>query len=337
MDVLFIGGSGNISAACSRLATQRGIKVHALSRGKRPLPAGVIGIPADIGDEAAAAAALRGRRFDAVVQWIGFTVPEIERDLRLFAGNCGQYIFISSASAYQKPLAHPVVTESTPLANPFWEYSRNKIACEERLNRAYRDQRFPAVIVRPSLTYDTVIPLPMASWNQATLVERMRVGKRVVVHGDGTSLWTITHADDFAVGLVGLLGHPQAAGNSFHITSDELLTWDQIHQAAAAAVGAEAKIEHLASEDICAVLPGETGNLLGDKAWSAIFDNSKIRRYVPDFAPRIRFADGIRRTIAWFQAEPSRWVLDAGADAQIERLLAVVDSRRAMAKKGGAA
>jgi nucleoside-diphosphate-sugar epimerase len=293
-------------------------------------------IKADIGDEAATAAALRGKTFDAVVQWIGFTPADIERDLRLFAGKCAQYIFISSASVYQKPLSHPVVTESTPLANPYWDYSRNKIACEERLNRAHREQGFPAVIVRPSLTYDTVIPLPLASWNEFTLVERMRQGKRVVVQGDGTSLWTVTHSDDFAVGLVGLLGHQQSPGHSFHITSDELLTWDQIHQAAARAVGAEAKIVHLASEDICAVNPGETGNLLGDKSVSAIFDNSKIRRFVPDFNPTIRFADGIKRTIAWFQADPKRLVVRAESDAFIEKLVAIADSRRAKTKGGAA-
>ncbi len=333
MDVLFIGGSGNISTACSRLALARGIRLHVLNRGTRAAIEGAETITADIADEAATAEALRGRRFDAVVQWIAFTPGDIERDLRLFRGRCGQYIFISSASAYQKPLSHPVITESTPLANPFWEYSRNKIACEERLQRACREDGFPATIVRPSLTYDTVIPLPLASWNEYTLVERMRAGKRVVVHGDGSSLWTITHADDFAVGLVGLLAHPQSLGHAFHITSDELLTWDQIHQQVARAVGAEARIVHMTSEDICAAFPGETGNLLGDKAVSTIFDNAKIKRFVPEFNATIRFADGIARTLAWFDADPRRKVIGSGSDAMIERLLAIHDSGRGLASE----
>ncbi|HEY2405364.1 MAG TPA: SDR family oxidoreductase [Polyangiaceae bacterium] len=330
MRVLFIGGTGNISASCSRLVLERGHELYLLNRGRRAaeLPGARL-LNADVNDEAAAAKVLFGLSFDAVANFIAFTQQDVERDLRLFADRTRQYLFVSSASAYQKPPASPHITESTPLVNPFWDYSRNKIACEERLLTAYRDTGFPVTIVRPSLTYDTVIPLPFASWQEWTLVDRMLRGERIVVHGDGTSLWTITHAQDFAVGFAGLLGNPQALGHAFHITSDELLTWDAIHQAVAQAAGTRAKIVHMASEDIVAVLPEYAGTLLGDKAHSAIFDNAKIRRFVPEFEPRIRFADGIRRTIAWFLAGDTRRVVSAESNAKLQRLLAVHDTRRA--------
>jgi nucleoside-diphosphate-sugar epimerase len=254
---------------------------------------------------------LKDKVFDVVANFIAFTPSDIERDFELFNGKTGQYIFISSASAYQKPLSNPVVSESTPLKNPFWDYSRNKIACEERLNQLYREKDFPVTIVRPSLTYDTVIPVAIGSWDDFTIVDRMRRGKEVVVHGDGTSLWTITHSRDFAKGFTGLLGHQQAIGESFHITSDELLNWDQIYQAVAEAAGTTARIVHIGSEFICRV--AETvgqewmwGNLLGDKSVSSIFDNAKIKRVVPGFQATIPFKTGIRETIRWFEADPSR-------------------------------
>ncbi|MFW5830193.1 MAG: NAD-dependent epimerase/dehydratase family protein [Planctomycetota bacterium] len=331
MKILFIGGTGNISAACSRLAISRGHDLHLLNRGKQPIGIeGATSVVADISDEKAVAQALAGRYFDAVVNFIAFTPADIERDMRLFGGRCGQYIFISSASAYQKPATSPYIREDTPLVNPHWDYSRNKIAAEERLLHGLREQGFPGVIVRPSLTYDTVIPLALASWNQYTLIQRMIDGKRVVVHGDGTSVWAVTHSDDFAVGLVGLLGHQQATGHAFHITTDELLTWDQMHQAAAAAVGVEARIVHMPSELIAKASAFEEGNLLGDKAVSTIFDNSKIKQFVPDFNPTIRFSDGIRRTLAWFDADPKRKVIDPGGDALIEKLLTAYDQAAAV-------
>jgi nucleoside-diphosphate-sugar epimerase len=264
-----------------------------------------------------------------VVNFIAFEPGDVERDIRLFSERTAQYVFVSSASAYQKPPKSPHVTESTPLENPFSPYARGKIACEERLLAAFGSAGFPVTIVRPSLTYDTVIPLPLASWQEFTLVERMRRGERVVVHGDGSSLWTITHADDFAVGLLGLLGKPQTLGEAFHATSDELLTWDAIYQAVAEAAGARANIVHMASDDIVAAFPEFTRTLLGDKAHSAIFDNSKIRRLVPEFQPTIRFADGIRRTIAWFLADATRCVVSSENDAKIQRLLAIHDRQRA--------
>jgi nucleoside-diphosphate-sugar epimerase len=319
MRVLFIGGTGNISGACSRLAVARGIELFLLNRGQRAVPIpGAQSIVADVRDEAATATALAGRTFDAVVNFIAFEVADVERDLRLLAGRCGQYLFISSASCYRKPCLRPV-TEDVPLANPLSEYARRKIACEERLAAA----RLPVTVVRPSLTYDPFIPLPLASGTQWTLVERMLRGQPIVVHGDGCVPWTVTHAEDFAVGLVGLLGNPAALGASFHITGDEVLTWDQIHRQVAAAAGApEPTIVHMASEDIAALLPQRAASLLGDKAHAMVFDNARIKAAVPDFGQRIPFAEGIRRTIAWFRADPRRMVVTPEGDGEIERLLA---------------
>jgi nucleoside-diphosphate-sugar epimerase len=260
-------------------------------------------------------------RWDAVVDWRAYTVADVERGLALFRGKTGQYVFISSASAYQKPPVHPVITESTPLSNPYWEYSRNKIACEERLNRAYRDDGFPVTIVRPSLTYDTVIPLAIGGWNEYTVIERMKKGAPVIVHGDGSSLWTMTYAEDFARGFVGLLGHPQAIGEAFQITSDESLTWNQIYGITAAAAGCEPRFVHIPSDFICACEPSLAGSLLGDKSCSVIFDNSKIRRIVPGFRAVIPFAEGIRKTLAWFDADPSRRIVRRETQEMFERIL----------------
>src|SRR5919205_505093 len=270
MRVLFIGGTGIISTACTDLAISRGIELTLLNRGRRStsLPTGARTVTADIDDPAAVSRALAGESFDAVIDWIAFEPSHIERDMELFRGRTRQFIFISSASAYQKPVGHYLITESTPLANPFWTYSQQKIACEDRLMRAYREEGFPVTIVRPSLTYgDTQIPLVVNSWQLPyTAVARMRQGKPVIVPGDGTSLWTVTHNSDFAKGFIGLLGHQQAIGHAFHITSDEVLTWDQIYAAVAAAAGVAANIVHIASDFIAACLPNLTGTLLGDKA-----------------------------------------------------------------------
>ncbi len=324
MRVLFVGGTGIISSACSRLALAQGLELFLLNRGTRPdLPSGATNLIADIRDPEAVTRLLNGRRFDAVVNWIAFTPADIERDLQLFRDKTRQYIFISSASAYQKPVSYYRITEDTPLANPYWDYSRNKTACEERLLRAYREESFPCTIVRPSLTYgDTQIPLVINSWQQPyTAIARMRQGKPIVIPGDGTSLWTITHNSDFAKGLLGLLGHQQAIGHAFHITSDEVLTWDQIATAVADAAGVEARIVHIASDFIAACLPDMTGTLLGDKAVSVVFDNSKIKRFVPGFCATTPFARGIRQTLAWFDADPARQQIDAAADQQWDRLI----------------
>jgi nucleoside-diphosphate-sugar epimerase len=324
MKVLFIGGTGIISSASTALAIEQGIELFLLNRGNRPdLPDGAINLIADIRDQQATARALADHRFDAVVNWIAFTPEDIERDLKLLREKTSQYIFISSASAYQKPVGYYRITEDTPLANPYWAYSRNKIACEERLMRAYREDGFPFTIVRPSLTYgDTQIPLVTNSWQLPyTAVARMRQRKPVIIPGDGTSLWTITHNSDFAKGLVGLLGHQQAIGHAFHITSDEVLTWDQIYAAVAAAIGVEPNIVHIASDFIAACLPDMTGSLIGDKAVSVVFDNSKIKRFVPGFCATTPFARGIRQTLAWFDADPARQQIDTAADQQWDRLL----------------
>jgi nucleoside-diphosphate-sugar epimerase len=322
LKVLFIGGTGNISASVSRLCIQKGIDLYLLNRGTRTaeIPHAQI-LRADIGKHEEVSKVLKGHRWDAVVDWIAYGEAEVERDIAYFGPTASQYVFISSASAYQKPLAHPIVTESTPLCNPFWEYSRNKIACEERLTRAYRDKGFPMTIVRPSLTYDTVIPLPIGGWTEYTAVDRMKKGQRVIVHGDGTSLWTVTHAEDFAKGFVGLLGHQQAIGQAFHITSDEILTWDQITSAVASAAGVEAKIVHIASDYIVKSDSSFLGTLIGDKATSVIFDNSKIKRYVPGFKATIPFSEGIKRTLKWFDADPSRKIVNRATNDLIDAIL----------------
>jgi nucleoside-diphosphate-sugar epimerase len=326
--VLFIGGTGNISTEVSRLCIERGMELFLLNRGNRTvdLP-GATSIRADMSKAGEPEQVLREHSWDAVVNWIAFTESDIERDIALFRGRTGQYVFISSASAYQKPPSHPVITESTPLGNPYWEYSRNKIACEERLNRAYRDEGFPVTIVRPSLTYDTVIPVAIGGWTEYTIIDRMKRGKSVIIHGDGTSLWTITHAEDFAKGFVPLLGHQQAAGHAFHITSDEILTWNQIYQAVADAAGCALKSVHIPSDFIVQCDESFRGTLLGDKAMSVIFDNSKIKRFVPGFIATIPFNRGIRRTLAWFDADPARQVVSKETDALMDRIIAAYESK----------
>ena len=325
MKVLFIGGTGIISTACTRLAAARGIGVTLWNRGRHAvdLPAHLKTVAVDVEDEPSAAAAIGSEHFDAVVDWVAFRAEDIERDLRLFAGRTRQFIFISSASAYQKPVGHYLITESTPLANPFWDYSRNKIACEDRLMRAYREDGFPATIVRPSLTYgETQIPLAVNSWAKSyTAVDRMRKGKKVIVPGDGTSLWVITHNTDLAQGLVGLLGNPQAIGHAFHITSDEVMTWDQYYRIVAAAAGAEPRLIHMTSDFIGACIPESLGGLIGDKALSVVFDNSKIKRFVPGFCATTPFAQGIAQTIAWFEDDPARRLVDEEANKRWDKLI----------------
>ena len=333
MKALYIGGTGNISRACSELSLARGIDLTILSRGQRAH--GDLSearfITADINKHQEVKAKLKGEHFDVVVNYIAFTPAEIERDIQLFSGSCDQYIFISSASAYQKPPSHPIITESTPLANPYWDYSRDKIACEELLIKAYRENGFPITIVRPSHTYETVIPAAIGSWEDFTLIDRMRKDKEVIIHGDGTSLWTMTHSKDFAKGFVGLLGNQQAIGHSFHITSDEVLTWNQIYEAMAEAAGVPLKAVHISSDFICRIADGMDqewmrGNLLGDKANSAIFDNTKIKRFVPGYVATIPFREGIRRTVQWFDAHPERIRIDDENNRLMDAILAAYSS-----------
>jgi len=320
MKVLYIGGSGNISVSCVERSLRMGMDVFVLNRGSHAPVPGAIQLTADISDEVAVKAVLGELHFDAVADFIAFTPDAIDRAYRLFAGRCGQYLFISSASAYQKPCSRAVITESTPLKNPWWEYSRNKIACEDRLLQLYREQDFPGVIIRPSHTYNTVIPTALGGWMHYNIVERMKAGKPVPVHGDGTSLWVLTHTEDFAKAFVGLLGNPATIGHPFHITSDEVLTWDQIYRTLGHAIGVEPRLVHIASERVAHAFPDEAGGLLGDKAHSVIFDNSKVKSFVPDYVATIRFDEGIRRTLAWFAEDPTRQVIDAKEEAMLDRL-----------------
>lgn len=323
MKVLFIGGTGNISLASSKALLAQGVDLWLLNRtGTHPELDQAQFIKADIQHVAGVRDALQGHQWDAVVNWVAFEAADIERDIELFRGSTKQYVFISSASCYQNPSDNAIITESTPLANPYWEYSRNKIAAEQALTAAYERIGFPATIVRPSHTYSTVLPLTIGGWKEYTTVARMKAGKPIVVQGDGSSLWTLTHADDFAKGFIGLLGRSEALGEDFHITSDESLSWNRIYQLTAAAVGCEARIVHVTSDKICELDPSYTGSLLGDKSESAIFDNSKIKRLVPEFTAIVPFSEGIQRTIAWFEEDERRQVVDARTDAFIERLIA---------------
>jgi nucleoside-diphosphate-sugar epimerase len=321
MRALFVGGTGIISSACASLAIERGIELYLLCRGnttRRQLPEGAQLLRADISDTAAARRALGELSFDVVANFVAFTPEQVERDIELFRDRTLQYVFISSASAYHTPPRRLPITESTPLVNPYWQYSRNKIACEERLVRAYRDEGYPVTIVRPSHTYDpTALPLH-GGW---TVVERMRRGKPVIVHGDGTSLWTLTHHRDFARGFVGLLGNDGALGEAFHITSDESLTWNQIYETVAHAAGVEPKLVHLPSDVIAAHDPEWGASLLGDKTHSVLFDNTKIKRLVPEYRAEIPFVRGAEEIIAWYDAERDRRIVDTAFDALVDKLV----------------
>jgi nucleoside-diphosphate-sugar epimerase len=327
MNALFIGGTGLISSACAERALALGWNLTLLNRGlsgKYPVPEGAEWISANVrGDPHALGSSLAGRKFDVVVDWIAFTPEDVERDIGLFAGRTGQFVFISSASAYQKPPADYRITEETPLENPFWEYSRNKIACEERLLREFRERKFPVTVVRPSLTYGpSQIPLIVNSWEHPyTVIDRIKRGRQVIVPGDGTSLWVLTWNADFAVGFCGLMGVKRAVGEAFHITSDEVLTWNQIYLEAGRAVGVEPDIVHVPSDLIVACDPEATGSLLGDKSHSAVFDNAKIKSFVPSFAPVVPWREGVRRAIAWHEADPRRCTVDEAAARKWDKIL----------------
>jgi nucleoside-diphosphate-sugar epimerase len=324
MKLLFLGGSGNISSACVERALEGGHDIAVLNRGRSPSSFGdrVRTLRGDRDDPTALREAALSLRPDAVVDFLGYRPDQIDSAIEAFAGRVGQYVFISSAAAYQRPVAHYVVTEETPLANPFWEYARQKIACEESLRRAGETRSFPFTIVRPSYTYGpSWIPSGFGGQDY-TVVDRMRRGHPVVCHGDGTALWVMTAASDFAVGLVGLLGRTEALGEAFHITSDEVLTWDEIYRTMARAAGCEAEIVHAPADLIAALFPERGGSLLGDKAWSVVFDNSKIKRFVPEFEARVSFAEGMARSIAWYDALASRRVASEEANRRIDRVIA---------------
>jgi len=320
--VLFIGGTGFISTAVSRQAIERGLDLYLLNRGQRStnIP-GSHSLIADIHNVNDVRAALKDLQFDVVVDWIAYKPQDIERDLALFGGRAKQYVFISSASAYQKPPVNHVITESTPLYNPYWDYARGKIACEDRLTRAYRETGFPMTIVRPSLTYDPNFPIAIGGWGCYTLADRLLKGKPMIVHGDGTALWVVTHADDFARGFLGLLGNERTLGHAFHITSDQVLTWNQIYQTIAEELGVDANVVHIPSDFIAQVAPELSGSLFGDKMWSVVFDNTKLKTFVPSFQATIPFREGIRRTLAWFAADERRQCIDEAVNAQMERII----------------
>jgi nucleoside-diphosphate-sugar epimerase len=321
--VLFLGGTGIISSACTERALAQGFEVFVLNRGTsttRPLPEGAQSLVGDLRDADSVRSAIGEREFDVVADFRSFTTSDVQSRLDIFEGRMGQYVFISSASAYQTPPGRMPVRESTPLRNPFWQYSRDKIACEDLLVAAHRERALPMTIVRPSHTYDkTLLPFD-GGW---TVVDRMRRGAEVVVPGDGTSLWTLTHQRDFAHAFVGLLGHPSAIGDSFHITSDEWLAWNEIYETVAAAAGVEkVKLVHVPSDAIAAADAEWGAAMLGDKAHTMIFDNSKVKRLVPDYVARIPFVQGAREILAWYDADPARREVDAAMDATMDELVA---------------
>jgi nucleoside-diphosphate-sugar epimerase len=325
--VLFIGGTGNISTAATWLLAERGIEIAVLNRGRSdvPLPPGVRVIRADIRDRAAAAEALRGEEFDVVVDWLAYVHEHIDTDLELFQGRISHYVFISTAMVYEKPSPFFPLVEEAPLGNVHSRYARDKIACEELLRRAHEENGFPATIVRPSYTYgERWIPTALDGTDY-TIVDRMRRGKQVIVPGDGESLWTMTHNTDFAQALVAILGNAETVGEAFHITSDEVLTWNQITELIAAAAGLEPKIVHIASDFVAAVAPELAEGLLGDKAHSLVFDNSKIKRFAPGFEATVPLAEGLARSLAWFEADPARRAIDEERDALLDRILDAYD------------
>jgi nucleoside-diphosphate-sugar epimerase len=326
MKVLFIGGTGLISQAVSRLAVEQGVELYLFNRGQRDefVPTGAKVIRGDIRNQAEAAEVLRDYEFDVVVDWIAFTPDHVQTDIELFTGKTKQYIYISSASAYQKPQRSYVITEETPLENPYWEYSRNKIACEQLLIEAHQASGFPVTIVRPSQTYgDTAIPAALSSGQHPwSLIDRIRRGLPIIIHGDGTSLWTMTHNSDFAKAFVGLLGHPEAIGEAIHITSDEVLNWNQIYTAIGQAAGVEPKVVHISTDFIAAFAPpGTADGLIGDQSVNCVFDNSKIKRLVPNFQASVSFSEGVKECIAWFEAHPDQCTIDSEWSALLDILI----------------
>jgi nucleoside-diphosphate-sugar epimerase len=331
MRVLFLGGTGIISTAATRLLAERGVDLTVLNRGQSDvvLPDGVRHIRADLRDRSSFTDAVRGEEFDVVVDWLAFVPAHVELAIELFGGRISQYVFISSATVYRKPSPFFPIVEEAPLGSPDWPYARNKIACEELLRSEHEANGFPATIVRPSHTYgETAIPTAL-SGQDYTIVDRMRRGASVIVHDDGESLWTMTHNTDFAQAFAGLLGNAEAVGESFHITSDEAMTWNRLTQILADAAGLEARIVHIPSAFVAAIDAELGEGLLGDKAHSLVFDNTKVKRFVPDFEAVVPFAEGIARSLAWFDADPARKAVDEERNALLDR---IVDAYEAAAR-----
>ncbi|MDF2943941.1 MAG: NAD-dependent epimerase/dehydratase [Herbinix sp.] len=330
MKALFIGGTGTISTAITALAPSCGFELYLLNRGNKSnlVPDGVKVIEADINNEADVKEKLKDMTFDVVAEFIAFDTEALKRDVRLFAGKTKQYLFISSASAYQKPLSTPFITESTPLYNPFWEYSRNKIACEDYLMEEYRKNNFPVTIIRPSHTYGNFdVPLAIHGKNGSySVIDRIRNGKKVIVHGDGNTLWTLTHNTDFAKAFVGLMGNSHAIGESVQITSDESLSWNQIYEIIGNALGVKPNIVHIPSDTLAKAHEGFIGGLLGDKAHTVIFDNSKVKRLVPGFTATVRFDQGVRTTLDYISKHPELQKMDPEFDEWTDKMIAAFDS-----------
>lgn len=336
MKILFIGGTGTISSAITRqLAQKADTQLYLINRGtySKEVPENVITITADINDEADIAKKLDGMTFDSVCDFIGFVPEQLERDYRLFKGKTKQFMYISSASAYAKPARSYIINEGTALVNPHWEYSRNKIACEELLMRHYREEGFPVTIIRPSHTYcERSVPVAVhglkGSWQ---VLKRMMEGKQVIVHGDGESLWTLTNNEDFARGFIGLIGNPHAIGEAFQIMGDETLTWNQIYQTVADALGVEFKPYYVSSSYINDIAPegyDMEGNLIGDKAVSVVFDCSKLKRAVPDFVTKVSFAEGCRRAVKHILAHPELQVEDEQFDVWTDKVINALEEAK---------
>lgn len=327
MKLLFIGGTGLISSACSELAIERGHELFLLNRSaskKYPAPQHATVLQADVhADPAHLSALLAGQQFDAVVDFIAFSTQDVERDISLFRDKTDQFVFISSASAYQKPPQNYLITEETPLENPYWQYSRDKIACEDLLMKSYRENGFPVTIIRPSLTYGpSQIPLSVGSWlHPWTVIDRMKRGAKVIIPGDGTSLWVLTWNMDFAKGLVGLLGNKKAVGEAFQITSDQVLSWNQIYLEAYQALGLAPNVVHIPSDFIAKFDEHAVGSLIGDKSNSVVFDNSKIKKFVPDYHCEVDWAEGLRRSLKWFEADGSRQTVDDEMNKLWDRII----------------
>lgn len=328
MKALFIGGTGIISMAISKLLLQKGWDLYLLNRGNRNNVEGLEKahfITVDINDESAVLKKIDGMHFDVVCDFIGFVPSQLERDYRIFKGRTDQFMYISSASAYQKPVGNYVISEKTPLANPYWEYSRNKIACEEYLMKLYREEGFPITIIRPSHTYDErSVPLGVhGDKGSYQVVKRIKEGKPVIIHGDGTTLWTITHNSDFAKGFIGLMGNVHAIGEAVQIMSDESVTWNQIYECIAKSLGVELKPVYVSSSYLASHSNYDfTGSLIGDKANTVVFDCSKLKTLVPDFVATKRADQGIRETIEYVMSHKECQIEDEEFDKWCDEIIA---------------
>lgn len=333
MKALFIGGTGTISSAITAQLAKTDWELYVLNRGNNPelLPEGVKCITADINDEAAVKEKLEGMSFDTVCDFIGFVPAQLERDYRLFKGKTRQFMYISSASAYQKPPSNYLINEGTPLVNPYWQYSRDKIACEQLLMEKYREEGFPVTIIRPSHTYSVrAVPLSVhgnnGSWQ---VIKRMLEGKPVIIQGDGTTLWTMTFNEDFAKGFIGLMGNPHAIGETFGITSDESITWNQIYRSIADALGVEFKPYYVPTDFLAAVSDYDfTGSLTGDKSNTVVFDNSKLKRAVPGFCATTSFDEGVRKTLAYVLSHKECQAEDPEFDAWCDRVISAMENAK---------